>query len=106
MAVLLQLEDGNPEQARSVGAGMSPGDGTYGEPYFYVSPWPYPEQNVLPALKGKGFWHTEGFTAAVLTAKTILEHADRPQTIHTFVLGTLESLIEIMRTQGKSRDAK
>ncbi len=75
---------------------MSPGDESYGEPYFYVSPWPYPQQGVLPGLKGNGFWHTAGFTAAVLTATAILEQADQQAAIHTFALGTLESLLEIM----------
>ena len=46
----------------------SPGDGSYPEPYWYVSPWPASEQGDLPELKGGGFWHTTGFTAAVLPA--------------------------------------
>ena len=54
-----------------VGCGMSPGDASYAEPYFYVTIWPYPEKQTLPALS-VGKWHTEGFVAAVLSASDLL----------------------------------
>lgn len=39
------------EQAKSVNVGFSYGDGSYVEPYGYVSPWPYPaERTSMPAL--------------------------------------------------------
>jgi len=50
----------------SVGVGMSPGDHTYPEPFWYVTAWPRPENPTLPRLAGKGHWHTEGWTGAVL----------------------------------------
>jgi hypothetical protein len=56
----------NGEQ--SVGVGMSPGDGSYSEPYFYVSPWPVPAGVSLPTLHSRGHWHTQGWTGAVLTS--------------------------------------
>ena len=46
--------------------GLSPGDGTFAEPYFYLLPWPSPPGE-LPKLDG-GHWHTEGWTGAVLEA--------------------------------------
>ncbi len=55
----------------SVGCGMSPGDASYAEPYFYVTVWPYPEKEKLTAL-AVGKWHTEGFVAAVLTGSDLL----------------------------------
>ena len=61
----------DPEEARSVGVGMTPGDGGYPEPYFYVTPWPYPNPEVLPRL-ATGSWHTEGWTGAVLTGTEAL----------------------------------
>lgn len=74
LAALLSLDEGaDAESARSVGAGLSPGDGSYDEPYFYVSPWPYPAADALPDLPDGAHWHTEGFTAATLTASSILE---------------------------------
>jgi hypothetical protein len=67
LATLLRLDpDADPEHARSIGVGLSPGDGTYAEPYFYILPWPKPTGE-LPKLDG-GHWHTEGWTGAVLEA--------------------------------------
>ncbi len=64
----------NPDSSGTVGCGMSPGDGNYAEPYFYVTIWPYPEKDTLPDLT-IGRWHTEGFVAAVLTASDLLSNA-------------------------------
>ncbi len=73
LAVLLTLDpDKDPEEARSIGVGMEPGDGSYAAPYWYVTPWPYPEHPALPPLDGGGRWHTEGWTGAVLTAGALV----------------------------------
>jgi hypothetical protein len=73
MATLISLDPSeDPETARSVSFGMQPGDGSYAEPYYYSSPWPYPEPGDWPALEGGGAWHTEGFTAAVLVAPDLI----------------------------------
>ncbi len=64
-ATLITLS-GEGKSLRTIGAGLSPGDGSYHEPYWYVSPWPAPERSDLPELKGGGSWHTAGFTSAVL----------------------------------------
>jgi hypothetical protein len=67
--VTLDREEPDPERARSIGFGMTPGDDSYAEPYFYLNPWPPPEaQTALPALEGGAHWHTQGWTGAVLTA--------------------------------------
>ncbi len=52
----------------TVGFGLSLGDESYAEPYWYVSVWPAPSADALPDVEGPGHWHTDGFTAAVLTA--------------------------------------
>ena len=67
IATLVDLGEGG----RSINLGLSPGDDTYPEPYFYVSPWPYPEPRAPTALP-HGHWHDEGFFAAVLTAEELL----------------------------------
>ncbi len=59
------------EEARSFGIGLSPGDAAYPEPYWYVTPWPYPPSDSLPALDGGGGWHTEGWTGATLPGSEI-----------------------------------
>jgi len=69
IATLISL---NTEVARTIGVGLSPGDDSYSEPYFYVSLWPYPEKSELSGLPPLGHWHTQGFTAAIVTARAIL----------------------------------
>lgn len=71
LASLITLGDG-----KSIGVGMSPGDTSYNEPYWYVAPWPYPAAVDLPELP-IGHWHNEGFVAAILTGSEITEE-DEP----------------------------
>lgn len=67
LATLITVQAGaTPEEARTVGAGFSPGDGGRPLPYFYVTPWPYPAQPSLPELEAGGTWNTEGWLGAVL----------------------------------------
>ena len=60
------------EEARSIGVGFSPGDGSYDQPYFYVTPWPYPDTEDLPPLAVGAHWHRTGWTGAVLTAERLI----------------------------------
>ena len=71
IATLIKLDEAEGEEARSIGVGLSPGDGGYAEPYFYITPWPYPDASKLPPLP-IGTWHTEGWVGAVLTASALL----------------------------------
>jgi hypothetical protein len=74
--VTLDQPGTDPEAARSIGFGMSPGDTSYEEPYFYVNPWPLSqEREGHPELGGIGHWHTEGWFGAVLPASSIAEGA-------------------------------
>jgi hypothetical protein len=70
LSVIATASDGS--LAKSIGLGLSPGDEGYAEPYWYVSPWPYPAPESLPALEAGGHWHTEGHTSAILTATHLL----------------------------------
>jgi len=73
IATLIALDPGmNPETARSIGVGLSPGDAGRPHPYFYVTLWPYPKDRELPALEGGGVWNTEGWTGAVLETPALL----------------------------------
>lgn len=74
LAALFVLDGGDPENARSIGVGLSPGDENYAEPYFYCTPWPTPSQ--LPAAPSPLYWHTEGFTSLVCVASRIDETTD------------------------------
>lgn len=73
VASLITLDEGaDAEEARSIGVGFSPGDGSYDQPYFYVTPWPYPKTANLPSLAEGAEWHRSGWTGAVLTAERLL----------------------------------
>jgi hypothetical protein len=66
--------------ARTVGAGLEPGDQYYAEPYFYFNMHPAPSSGVaLPALDGNGIWHTNEWVGAVLPASRIAESDQRGQ---------------------------
>jgi hypothetical protein len=82
----------DPEHAASVGVGMTPGDGTYSAPYFYVTPWPYPPAEDLPALS-VGQWHTKGWVGAVLQADAVLDGA--PGLAGSFVSSAVASCLAI-----------
>lgn len=91
IATLIDLGEG-----RSVGVGLSPGDASYEQPYFYVGPYPYPSLKALLKFAGPGHWHTHGFVAAVLTGQQILAAAEaEPQRalVNTF----LDSAISISK---------
>jgi hypothetical protein len=72
------------DNTRTMGVGFSPGDEYYDEPYFYVSIYPAPAVNTLPALP-VGHWHTHDFRAAVLTAGRILDETDQGTAVETFL---------------------
>jgi hypothetical protein len=68
IATLITVEAGaEVESSRTVGVGLSPGDSSYAEPYWYVTPWPYPKDPSLHSLPAEGHWHTQGWLGAVLT---------------------------------------
>jgi hypothetical protein len=72
---------------RTIGAGMSPGDAVHPDPYYYVTPWPYPAPETLPPLRA-GAWNTRHWTGAVLAA-------NEPRAI---IEGFLNEAIAILRT--------
>jgi hypothetical protein len=73
--------------AKSIGLGLSPGDDAYAEPYWYVSPWPYPEPDALPSLASGVHWHTEGYTSAILTGSDLVGGSPESQgdRLHAFL---------------------
>ncbi len=71
IAALFVLDEGDVETARSIGVGLSPGDESYSEPYFYCSPWPAPDTKSLATPLPPWRWHTEGFVSLVCTASSL-----------------------------------
>ncbi len=72
LASLISFEGGDPEHAKSVGVGLSPGDESYNQPYFYTNPWPANQDMDFPELMAPGGWHTDGFISAIATAEKII----------------------------------
>jgi len=93
IATLITIDkDKSAEEARSIGIGLSPGDGGFSEPYFYITPWPYPDlqKSKLPKLPA-GKWHTEGWVGAVLLASEISSHSEQTKTVSDFVKSGISS---------------
>jgi hypothetical protein len=66
------------DASRSIGVGLSPGDESYREPYWYVSPHPQPEASAPPPLSNGGLWHTKGWFGAVLTGTSVVSDREAP----------------------------
>ncbi|MDJ0629123.1 MAG: hypothetical protein QNJ44_12770 [Rhodobacter sp.] len=85
IATYVGLERGDPETAKGIGVGLSPGDDSYNQPYFYVNPWPHLDATALPDPIAPGHWHTEGFVGAIATGREILTGDDPAATAATFL---------------------
>ncbi len=75
IATLITLDpEKDSGSARSIGIGMSPGDSSITQPYFYINPWPAPDKSInLPEIKGPASWHTEGWVGVVLPISEIIK---------------------------------
>lgn len=85
IATLVLLPQEKNGEQMSIGIGMSPGDTSYNEPYWYVSPYPYPTTKNLPRLDSNGFWHTEHWLGAVLTASQLFGESFSPTQVKAFL---------------------
>lgn len=105
IATLITLpgtKNGNP---LTVGVGLSPGDTSYQEPYWYVSPYPYPDPANLPILKGQAFWHTQHWVGAVLRASQFTENANaqtQQQQVATFLHSALKASITLLKSKSSA----
>jgi hypothetical protein len=86
------------ESARTIGIGLSPGDRHYDEPYFYVSPWPYPAPAKLPPVPPLGRWHIKDFTAAILPAHRILAAQARQSETETFLAEAVVAALTALKS--------
>jgi hypothetical protein len=100
LATLLTLDPAaaGPESARSIGIGLSPGDAARPGPYFYVTPWPYPQSPALPALKGGGSWNTEGWLGAVLEARALAGSTEQEGQVREFLTSAIAAARRLIDT--------
>jgi len=99
IATLITLDPGKTSHnARSIGIGMSPGDSGYEQPYFYVTPWPYPDLKLiqLPSPGPFGKWHTEGWVGSVLTADQIFSEQDQKTVVKTFIETAIKNSFHLL----------
>ena len=94
MATLISLPYTDKGEAISIGVGMSPGDISYNEPYWYVNTWPYPDTANLPELDGGGTWHTKGWVGAILTASQLSQGEEQQAQVKVF----FDSAVKAART--------
>ncbi len=93
IASLITLSDtGDPETSKSINVGMSPGDSSYDEPYFYISPWPYPVEELPDISASGGSWHEHNWVGAVLKISDF-SHLANPEEQHQFVRRFFESTL-------------
>jgi hypothetical protein len=91
---IIMLEPDKPfEEARQMGFGWSPGDASYDEPYFYITPFPVPENLFeLPS----GHWHSEGFTAAILTGTDVANSDAQTELVTAFLRDTIAKALPLI----------
>ena len=99
LATLITLPEIAGRGTRTVGVGMSPGDASYAEPYFYVGPYPHPNRDRLRPLGSLGAWHTQGWIGAVLRGSEIagLDERRQKEAVHAFAHAAVEASIEALR---------
>jgi hypothetical protein len=80
----------------SMGAGFSPGDQYYDEPYFYVSAYPRPKASALPCLPEPGHWHMKDFLAAVAPASRIVALKDSQAETEAFLRAAADGIVKVL----------
>ncbi|MDQ6868086.1 MAG: DUF5996 family protein [Pseudomonadota bacterium] len=96
LATLISFPTRNADLTGYVGAGLSPGDKYYDEPYFYVSVYPKPDSVALPRLPKLGHWHTHEFTAAVAPAHQIVLANNQKAAADEFLKAAVDVAIKIL----------
>jgi hypothetical protein len=102
MATLITLPGTKNGSPLTVGVGLSPGDTSYHEPYWYVSPYPYPDAASLPALDSLGFWHTQHWVGAVLPASRLTETVSaeaQQQLVEAFLQTAVRASIALLKSE-------
>jgi len=95
LATLTKLPARNADATGYVGAGLSPGDEYYDEPYFYVSVYPEPDPATLPKLPMLGHWHLRDFMAAVATAHKIVAAKNQQAETDDFLRAAVDGAIKV-----------
>jgi hypothetical protein len=96
LATLITLPARNGDATGNVGAGFSPGDEYYDEPYFYVSVYPEPDPKTLPSLPTLGHWHLREFVAAVAPEHKIVAAKNQQAETDDFLRAAVDGAIKVL----------
>jgi hypothetical protein len=96
LATLTMLSKRGADADRYLGAGLSPGDDYYDEPYFYVSVYPKPDPAALPTLPMIGHWHTHEFVAAIAPAHKIIAEKNQMAAADEFLRHSIALALDIL----------
>lgn len=96
LATLTTLSKSPANETGYVGVGLSPGDGYYDEPYFYVSVYPKPDPAALPTLPMFGHWHTHEFMAAIVPAHKIVAEKNQKAETDEFLRCAVDIALKIL----------
>jgi hypothetical protein len=110
IATLVTVEaDVHDTPVRTIGIGLSPGDASYAEPYWYVTPWPRPDDTGLPALDGDGAWHRTGWLGAVLTGSRVATQAAseaQARLVNTFLAAAVDACRTLLQPRTAARQRR
>ena len=99
IATLISLPFTQKDESVSIGVGMSPGDSSYDRPYWYVTPWPYPDPATLTELASGGTWHTEGWVGAILTASQLSQDDKQQEKLAAFLDSAISASRSLLETK-------
>ena len=77
--------------------GFVTGDGSVAEAYFYATAYPSPDDLTQGELPEDAYWHTEGFTGAVMPYAAIAETTDGRARLLDFLSVAQQAGAERMR---------
>src|SRR5215468_5376021 len=95
IATLTTLPARSADATGYVGAGLSPGDEYYDEPYFYVTVYPEADPATLPKLPMLGHWHLRDFMAAVAPAHKIVAAKNQQAETDDFLRAAVDGAIKV-----------
>ena len=77
--------------------GFSPGDEGIPEPYFYITAYPTPDGFADTPLPNDAYWHTEGFTGAILNYASLVKANDPADKLLNFLQTVQQAGANLMK---------
>jgi hypothetical protein len=101
IALLISIPSKEEGKAKTIGVGMSPGDSSFNQPYWYVTPYPVRTMVTLPELPKRSFWNTKEWFGAVLTASRLEPDQDlsKQQQVEEFLNQAIELSMHLLEQE-------